>query len=261
MFARRGHRTSRGRAGGGGEIIPSVDPLTVAGLTLDLNMQNVGSYTVTGGNTVTSITNTVSATAYTEGTNPPGYSATAINGRPGMVGDGSNDRIMFTEAAVLTALASASVAVFYVVQWTLADNQAWVIGGARAALDTAVGHRMFGQTIAGAGAHGVLERSDGGVSGNQIGSVIPQILAPEVVCHRIANATWQQLINLAKVDEAAHAAQAVTPTRGAIFCRPDLTPDGFLAASLGRALVISPAPTLLVCRGISKHLKAEWGIA
>jgi hypothetical protein len=261
MFARRDRRTSRGRAGGAIEIVPSVNPLTVAGLTLDLNMRNVGSYTVTGGNTVTSIVNTVSAVSYDEPTLPPGYEAAGLNGYPCLVGDGVDDRIMSTEAAVLTALGSASVAAFYVVKWGMADAQAWILGGARSAVDTAVGHRMFGQTVAGPGAHAVLERSGAGVSGNQIASVTPQTAAAEVVCHRIDGAVWTLLLDGIKSSEASHPAQTIAPTRVGILCRPDLTPDGFAAVRCGRILLISPAPTLFVCRGISKHLKAEWGIA
>lgn len=68
------------------------------------DMQDPAAYTESGG-VVTQVINKASATAWTEATNRPAFSATGMNGFPCADHDGTNDKFMSTEAAVFTALA------------------------------------------------------------------------------------------------------------------------------------------------------------
>jgi hypothetical protein len=262
MFSRRDGRTGRGRTGG--ELLPAIDPRNVGGLVLDFNLQNVGSYTVTGGNTVTSITNTVSAVAASEVTNPPAYEAAGLNGFPCMKGNGTSSRLIWSEAAVSGAGGLASVGelvVFSVVKWDASALSA-LISTARSDSDGTTSFRAFGR---GATAiYSLFERTAAGALNTESGGTI-QTSATEVVCHRLSGGAWSLFVNGALVASDAHGTAAVdhASLRCSLFCKADLTPDSFSDARLGRKLVYGAASNLTVRQiiGITKFLKAQWGIA
>jgi hypothetical protein len=262
MFSRRDGRTGRGRIGG--ELIPAINPTTVAGLVLDFNLQDVASYTVTGGNTVTSITNTVSGVAASEPTNPPAYEATGLNGFPCMKGNGTTSRLIWTEAAVSGAGGLASVGelvLFSVVKWDASALSA-LIATARSDSDGTTSFRAFGR---GATAiHSLFERTAAGALNTESGGTI-QTSAAEVVCHRLSGGVWSLYVNGALVTADTHGTAAVAHAslRCSLFCKADLTPDSFSDARLGRQLVYGSASALTMRQivGITKFLKAQWGIA
>jgi hypothetical protein len=144
--------------------------LSISGAKAAFNMTAPDTYTVDTAPTpdaVTAITNRVSGTSWSEATNPPEYQAAGFNGHPCMKFDGSNDRIISTESAVVNLFAGTDTA------WTLiagampvtVDAGMAMFGAGNSGTATNDSYRI-GQSTTGSGRWFMSKIDPGGVNGN-----------------------------------------------------------------------------------------------
>lgn len=213
--------------------------LTIAGCVLALDMTRSETYTVTAGSpdTVTSITNQVSGTAWsTSVTAFPKYEAAGVNGLPCMLGEsvalggGTNRGISSTEAAVVNAFSG--------------EDKVFTVIAVNAPVDVTTGNKaIFAAANSGSSVEYILfravlsttqrwnfQRSDGAATVNVTTSASPAVAAvPQVVTWVSAGTTGSIYLNLAAANPSAAASDIgdCGPNRAAIMCLPDLTPDSF----------------------------------
>lgn len=215
--------------------------LSISGCVAAFDMTDASSYTVTGGTTVTSITNKVSGTAWTEGTNPPAYEATGFNGSPCMKGDASNDQIISTEAAVVAAVTGTDPAysALFVVDPVSTTTAAWLGFGAAGTATNST--HMFYQ-LAGTGIvqPRIFRVSDAGANAHPTTFNISEPYSPMVVAWRAASGVASYYRNGTRlVTDTSCSTGATTPTRAALLCRPDSSPDFYAPSRLAVALLFS----------------------
>lgn len=258
MFSRRpGHRFNRGRIA----TASAFSPADIPGLVAWFDMQDSGSYTVTSG-AVSSIKNKASGVFWTEAgsTQRPTYNATGINGLPCMDFDGVNDRIISTEAAVVSALSVAnSYTLLYVAIFdTLSRDDSLFAAGNSA---TSLGIRSWGQDTTGAGRWSVTTLTDGGASVKSI-SVASSVPGAHVHCWDASPTQVTRQLNNWTEDplNSAHAPGATTSNRVALGCRPRSTPTLFFDGKKGELLLYSSRlPTTDKTR-LFNYLYGRWAI-
>ncbi len=219
--------------------------------------------TLTQAGTVTSITNMVSGTAWTEAVAPPTYEAAGINGRPCMVGNGSTMKIISNEAAVWGAFLGESPprTALFVCSVTLpvANTSALMaVGNSGVASNGTSNYQAFAQ----GGYWRIPSLSDAAVAGNAVRNDSAIRAGGQVV--RFANnreLAWNA-INLEPrySMSGSLAAGTVTPNQVALLCRPDSIPDGFFASRLGCAILFNRLLTLSEELGVAAALMHRWGI-
>lgn len=242
----------------GDSYITPVDPLTLAGNVLSLNLLDATSYTVSAG-TVTSITNRISGVAITEETNPPAFAANALSGRPCMIPDGTNDRMIGDEAAVVAAGTGTNspITLFVAVDpiQPPAVNAAFFGFGNSGVASN--GTLWFGQTFNRARAE-VVSNSGASVTRN---SLFPLVGAPTVMVYVRDNTL--DFRRRAGDDSKLNtfSTGAVTPDRFALFCRPDSAPDTFSRSRVGQFELFNRVLTNREIIGVCRHMLSAWGLA
>lgn len=240
---------------------PRLDPLTVPGCVLWLDMLRPSSYTVTGGTTVTSITNMASGVAWTEAVAPPTYSATGLNGRPCMVGDGLTMKILSSEAAVVAAFTGddTPITVFAVVEPVTLDTSSAVVGAGDVGIASSNTYQI-GQANSGNGRWTVRKVDPAGLADSAIGG--SDIAAgPQIVSWIMGAAGSTRIYKdfSLQITDTVDVA-AMTCSRVALFTRPDSAPDSFYDGKLGCVLVYSRALTDYERLNLAGSLAAPWGI-
>jgi len=219
--------------------------------------------TLTQAGTVTSIRNMVSGVDWTEATNPPTYAATGLNGRPCMIGNGSSMRIMSTEAAVVAACSGSdkAVTVFLVTEEPTPDAINVLFAAASSTVNTNSTLSFF-TTTAGLGRWSV-QRIDDAAGTVSAPRGVDIAAGPQIVSWVIPGTTASIYVGdeeQADPNAAAFDVGATTPTRVALLCRPDLTPDLFADAKIGALLLYSRALSDLERIGVVNGLRARWGL-
>lgn len=246
--------TSHWPAGAAGAF----SPLSVTGCVAWFDMQDPTSFTQAG--TVTSINNKVSSVAWAEATNPPAYNATGLNSLPAMDFDGTNDLIISTEAAVVTALSTGgSFTLLAAVVMDVADSAFGFFGAGRT--DQATDHtRYFGTLTTGAGVWISALRT--GASTQNIASTGTPVTTPVVYETYSDTLVGSIQINGAAADpgDASQITGTLTPNRVAIGCRPASTPNVFLNGKVGEIVIYSRLLDSSERAQVRGYLGTRWGI-
>ncbi len=265
-FSRRDPRHNRGRVGSRVDLsVPPVDPLTTSGLLLDLNFQNVASYTITGGTTVTSVTNTGSGgETWTEETNPPAYELAGLNGRPCIKGNGSTTRLLSpagSSAAIVAPFLGAAPT--FTALW-VAENSAqsnstlWGVANSAAANGTMT---FAGITASGSRSTRVVWNNDGGGSQTSTTPVHPAPAAVYGVVFVANNIRFFRNGALIHAAALTNGTGATLMDRCGLLCNPRSVPTSFTSGRLGRLLAWGAVYTDAEVAGFSSFLKIEWGLS
>lgn len=261
MIRRRGIRHVRA-PDAGGACGPLWPPTRIPGCVGWFDM--LETFTEDAG-TVTSIRNMVSGSDdMAEGTNPPALSL--INGRPAMLGDGTNDILISTEAAVVAAANQAErsftlTIVYQPAATVVAGTQqlcAWGNSGTANTRTAGFVHNAAGQIQ-------LSCLSDGGFVHAAVGvERIATDLRPKVVTAVCSPQFCMQYANRTMLQPGAWFGTGfngqLTPDRFALLARPDSAPDRFSAERLGCIIIhdhpLAPAEVI----GLHTALMGKWGI-
>lgn len=244
---------------------PIWPPTNIAGCVGWYDMLD-GVYTESAGS-VTAVRNMVTGSDdMVEATNPPalGTGATGINGLPCLAPDGSNDRLISTEASVVAPFIGVDVAltITLVYQPTLIDSGARALFAAGNS-GVATSRTMFYRRSS--GLHAWLTISDTGeqTGGGTIDNLMFQTRPVVVSLVTGPPAANFQVVNGARVPPRFGGVTSVgqiTPDRVAISCRPDSTPDLFDNSRIGAVIVHDKALAVDAVRGLHAALMGRWGI-
>lgn len=236
-------------------------PSSVSGGLAWFDMQDAAAFTQAGG-LVTTITNKFSSVVWAEATNRPTYSATGLNGFPCADFDGTNDRFIDTEAAVVAGLKDQlDNYIAMVVQADDLDAIEVIFGVANSAQAGAVGSKRWGTNTTGAGRWTVIGTNDASTptTVDYLGAnTVTDPVLLEFYCETQATSVR---VNggVANPSGTATAYGALTPNRAALGCRCNLTPATFFNGRLGELIAygaVSDANKAL----IRAYLIAKWSI-
>jgi len=195
--------------------------------------------TASGGTLAATVVNKVTGGSWAEATNRPAYSATAMNGRPGITGNGASSRIITTEALPVAALQGLQPHTMMVAYARTVSTASGTIVGAGS---TAVGNnsrtKSFGQSPT-ANQFRIFVQNDANVQSFKDTAGVPADTLNHILVVRFDGAKVQVWDNtFAKISPfdlagGAFAHGATTIERIALLCRPKLTPDGFSSGTIG----------------------------
>lgn len=235
-------------------------PTSITGCIAWFDMADAASYTNAGG-FITSITNKVSSVAWTEGTAPPAYLATGLNSLPTMDFNGTTQKIISTEAAVVNALKdSLAHTVFIVMQPDSADRTEAVFAvGAAAVQSNRV--KLWGKSNVGAGKYQMNALNDAATTFAPLSTGIPTIVAQVAEYRASTTQAWIQ-INGAVADPAAtgFACGTLTADRAGIGMRPDLTPDLFYDGKISEIIVYDNEVSTPDRSTVRQYLGTKWTV-
>ena len=234
--------------------------LSVAGCVGEIDMTDKNSYTVTGGNTVTSASNKVSGTAFTEATNPPTYEDNGLNGLPCMLGDGVIQRIVSTEAAIYDAFDGSDPvwSVFYVVQPIDIDDTACIFGIHNSAASN--GGYVFGTSNSNNGRHLAFKEDSIPTSKTALGDV-DIVAGAQIVAWTCTGTLVSGYLNgTLHSSPTDFDVGSVTLDSSALFARMDLSPDVFFHGRLSSLYAYSATVSAADVVRISSRLAAKHGI-
>ena len=260
---RPGVREARAAPHGGipGPIWP---PTRIPGCVAWLDMQQ--TFAETAG-TITSIRNMASGVDWEEAVLGPAYDATGLNGRPAAVPNGTTQRIISTEAAVLAVFNGdnkAFTAQFAFKVGAFGTAVTWFgLGNSGIASNDSY---SFERTDASASVGLRLRKlDDAGTGAAQGGLRLPT--APDILV-----LTWVCFGNSADLYLGASrsnrcsnfsiftAPATVNVNQAALFARPDSVPDQFFDAPFGAAVVWDHALPDAQWRGVAAAMCGRWGI-
>lgn len=234
---------------------------SISGLVAWFDMQDASSYTNTGG-FVSAITNKASAVSWTEATFRPAVSATGLNGLPCMDLDGTNDRIISTEAAVVAAMANQlDYYLAMVVQADDLDAIEAILGTGNSAQASA-GCKRWGTNTTGNGKWTVIGTNDtpAAITIDSTGDTVTTPVLLEFYSE--TQATSIRVNGAAAAPSGtASAYGTLTPDRVSIGCRPVATPASFFDGRVGEILFYGGAvsePNKALARA---HLITKWTIS
>ena len=238
---------------------------SIAGLVAWIDMQDATSYTNTGG-FVSAITNKASGVSWTEATNRPAVSATGLNSLPCMDFDGTNDRIISSEAAVCTALANQNDYTIFIV--TQIDDLAAVeVIFSAADVDAAgPGSKRWGTNTGGAGRWTVIGTNDAS-AGIVANAAQDTVNTPVVYEAYSATQVTSLQINGAAVNMSTGGASGtptaygtLSPDRVAMGCRPSSTPASFFDGRIAELLIYDTALSTPSRALVRAYLGTKWSI-
>jgi hypothetical protein len=224
------------------------------------------TYTESGG-TVTAIRNMVSGSDdMAEATNPPAVSS--INGRVAMKGDGSNDKLVSSEAAAVAPFIGTNrpVTVVIACQPDPATAQsAAIFCAGNSGIASNNTNLFLRQSVAGIWR---MRRTDDAalqknVARNDAVQFIPQVVS------FITNGTHAQIyVNQDRTPQprpgptpnSEISTGTITPNQLGILCRADSSADSFSADRVGAILVFDRALYVPDLRGIIAAMMGRWGI-
>lgn len=222
------------------------------------------SFSLTG-STVTSITNKASGVAWTEGTNPPGYSAAGFNGLPCMTfAPLSLQKIMSTEAAVVAAMANNTAGTVFTVAKTNTPDDAAATWGCGNSGFSSSRTKRYGLNTGGAGQWGIVTVDDASTGANLVSSSSTSDSNNNVLEFTYSTSIGTILVNgtaQPAATAAAYAPGTLTPNRCAIGCRPDSAPDQFWDGNIAEILVFDREITAYERALVRIYLLRKWGIA
>lgn len=235
-------------------------PDDIPGGVVWFDMQDATAYTESGG-VVTTVTNKFSSVVWAEATNRPAFSATGMNNFPCMDFDGTNDKFMDSEAAVVTAFADQKD---YYLAFVLQADDLDALEVFFAVADAAValnGSKRWGTNVTGAGVWVTAGNNNAGTgividsTGNTSTSVVLLEFYSESAAVSI------RVNGGAEAPAGTPAAYGtLTPTRAAIACRPSSALatffDGRIGEIVGYTGVVSSADKAL----LRAHLLAKWAV-
>lgn len=242
------------------------------------------TYTESGG-TVTAIRNMVSGSDdMAEATNPPALELTGLSGLPTMKADGSNDRLISTEAAVVAAVSGTEprYALFTVIAPTAPTGKVNAVyfgaGNSGEISNNTAYHGRFGFAAAEDDNWGLERRVSASDTNSWLSGAVTSY-APQVVSY-VGFGIARMRVNLqpamggttrggASGAGSGFGIQATTgalaPDRVAFFCRPDSNPDSFCRDRISAALLfdlnqMGRTLTLAEELGIIAGLMGRWRI-
>jgi hypothetical protein len=232
-------------------------PSDVAGLVANVDMLDAASFATSGG-LFTSVTNTASGTAWPVATNRPTHIASGTNGKPWMGFNGTSQRIIHNEPAVLAALAGAHT-IFYVAEFDTLNREEAIVAAGNSG--TSLGIRSWGQNTTGVGRWSRTTLTDAGSAVTTTSTAKSQPGA-HVHCWRgSAGAVTNQLNRGVKDPGAAvHAPGATTSDRFAIGCRPRSSPTLHFHGKFGQLLVFARELSDEEVAQVIDWLYTRWGI-
>lgn len=241
-------------------VAGSFSPADITGLVFWQDMQDTGAYTESGG-VVTQFINKASSVAWTEATNRAAYSATGLNGLPCMDFDGTNDRYISTEAAVVSALTNAAAyTVIYVGSHDTVDrgDSVFAIGNSGVATSRT---RRWGQSTDGAGRWQTQSINDAGTTVTNI-SAGGSNTSPHIFYWHSPGTTVSLQVDNAAASPSGAASDpgTLTPDRCAVGSRPDSAPDTFFDGKLGELIVYAGDITGTDYTDLLTYLQTKWGL-
>ncbi len=234
---------------------------SISGLVLNVDMLDLASYTVTGGNTVTAAVNKKSGVAIgLGGLAAPSYDPVGWNGKPCMTPNGTTQGMIWVEAAVSALLApSAQHTIFYLFEPSAPDSNCAVFAGGVGTGTNFRNTRWYGSFTTG---NGIFRHSliDNGGTLRVVDSV-GEVSAAKHLYRGTCNAT-QCALNLdgGVADPALTAltTAACTPTRNGLFQIPTVTPSNFKAGKFAQILGYTGVKTAPECAAIEAAMFARW---
>lgn len=236
---------------------PAFTPLSIAGAVLWFDMQDPASYTQAG--TVTSITNKASSVAWTEATNPPGYLAAGLGSSPCMDFNGTNQRIISAEAAVVAVFTNAhAFTLFFVGAFNTVDrgDAAFGVGNSGQAVNSV---RSFGQSTSSTGRWISDLINDAGTTISLVGTQQSDTLQHIHCWHGPGTTTSLNLDNAAaNPSNGAQNPGVLTPNRCALGCRPRTTPNIFFDGQGGEWILYDSELSAGNITDVYNYLTAKW---
>jgi hypothetical protein len=237
----------------------------IEGMVLHLDMADVSSYSVSPGTpdkvseAINKATFNLSDT-FTGGGNEPEYEANGMNGLPCMRGNGTNMRLISTEAEILTAFGGVDhpFTAVWVVEALSPDALAFFGGAANSG--SANGVVAFGTTATGSGRYAAARIEDGGTPAFVAGSV-DIVSDPALLVYVFDGFTLSLYVN---GSETAHSSGSfffedpTTPNRFGLFCRAGNSPDGFISARISEVRVYDNAISAADRAVLSEVLLSKW---
>jgi hypothetical protein len=209
----------------------------------------------------TSVTNMVSAVEWSEATNPPAYEAEGLNGLPCLVGNGTDARIISTEAEVLAAFSGSHMpfTVIMVVEPTVAVANESILGVASSG-STSSSFR-FGKRTLSPGRWCMEKR--GNAPAATLEGLRGVVLQPVVVSFWTNGESGSIGLNLADEQPRDRFVETAipAPNRCALFCRPQSSLTEFSTSKAGCWLVFSRELPRSERLGIVAALMGRWGIS
>lgn len=237
--------------------VPPFSPLDVAGCVAWFDMQDAASYSESGG-LISSITNKVSSVAWTEATNRPAYAATGLNGFPCLDFDGTNDRIMSTEAAVIAAFTNTpAYTVFYVAHHDATAANHAIFGFGNSGGTTSSG--WFGQRSTTKWTSGLANSAGTSINVDSAGASNTNVNVFEFF-HSGTAVSLQVNGGAADPNATSQDAATVSPNRVALGCRPNSTIDLFMNGQIGEVLIYTSALNSTDRSTIRQYLGTKWGV-
>jgi hypothetical protein len=196
-----------------------------------------GSYSAAG-SALASVTNMVSGNVASEASLRPSV-VTLSNGRRAFQGNGSTQRILSSEPAVLSCFSGedAQFTVIFAVELSVLDASGLWLGLGNSA--AATGYYEFGQSTSGSGIWWMSKVPDGGSGGN-CGSIASTRSGPTVLAWQCTGTTCLLYIN-GVLNRTQNSFNFTTTTldRFALFARPASTIANFGSAKLVSAQIYS----------------------
>jgi hypothetical protein len=259
MFSRRPTaRANRGRIGGA-QLRAIWPPTQVSGNVGWWDLLEPTSLNIFGA-TALGIDNIVSGVEWTDATSPPGYNATGLNGLPCLTGNGTSNRYVSSEAAVVAAFSGASKALTFVcvAQPTTGSGAAATMIGAGAAALVANSSWRLGLTAADV----PVMSKRGTVTTVSATGAMAAGASPAVYSFRTNGTTadiWRGLVR--ETTGAAFAdSGAPAPDRVGLLCYPVNTLASFFNGKWGCGLLWNRALSDAELSGIVLGLKQRWSI-
>lgn len=237
------------------------DPRKIAGCTVWIGMQEPNGYAESGG-TITQIINLASGVAWNTGFGSlPGFSATALNNRPGMTFNGTSQGIGTTEAAVVATFTNQAANTVFVVH-TLANlDRAGTLCGAAKASSTQ-GYKLYIEFTTGAGNYAFEARPDAGIDqllGSAGGTSVSGPAVVEFTDTGSAASLWRDGTNL--FTSTAYTGGTSTPIRFAIGAFAGATNNTFHSGNIGGVVAHSRVLSADERSYLRVGLGNRWGFA
>jgi hypothetical protein len=245
---------------------PVWPPTKLPGCVAWYDMQE--TYTESTG-TVTAIRNMVTGSdLMAEATNPPALSLTDINGLPCMVPDGSNDRLVSTEAALVSVFSGSAKAwsIIVVVRTTSeapAGTMAYFCAAnSAAATNGSAGGFRIPATNVPPGCIRLTRTDDNGINGshNSVAKVPVGVHVFGFICLGAVGFTAIDLQPTPPNLLRPMGVGPVSPDRVGLFHRPDSAADSFLNEPMGAAIVFNHGLSLHAYRSLAAGLMGRWRI-
>lgn len=248
---------------------PNVDPNFIAftpavyaSLVAWFDMQDAASYVDAGGGICSSITNKVSSVAWTQtGTARPGIAATGFNTHPCLDFDGTDDCILSTEAAVVTAVSDSNPHTLIIAGAFDAPTALQCMFGAGNTAQAANSSRFWG-TSATTGGHWYAGCKNAAGTTKDVLSTGASNSSKNVFAFDASGSTSSIRVNNAAADPSA-AAQApgtTTPDRVALGSYPRLTNGSFLNGQIGELCLFNRQLTTEQILTVVQYMGTRWGV-